>query len=178
MWQKVAPWDRDCFLPVPSRDLDHWEKFECKCSEAPILSQTLEAALAIGMETLLCNHVPGRLWKEHSQRAFIPSCTGCLDAIGGWSLGQSQVNVRTTRRRIEQMQSKVARLMRKSGGAQLGETELEEDLLENLRQRSISEDVVKEQGKKFARATRFITEENKENGERVYGGWCFRWKRR
>ena len=30
LWQKVAPWDRDYFLPVPTRALDHWERFECK----------------------------------------------------------------------------------------------------------------------------------------------------
>ena len=60
-------------------------------------------------------------------------------AIGRRSPGQSQGHVRTTRLRNEQMQSKVARLIRKSGGAQFEETELEEDLLENLRQRSFSE---------------------------------------
>ena len=169
LWQKVAPWERDYFLPVPTRDLDHWERFECKYSEAAILSQTLETALTVNSEKLLCNHVSGRLWKEHSPRAFLPSCTGCLrfpknwqDAIGGWTPGHSQGYVRTTRRRIEQMQTKVAKLIRQGGGAQFGETELEEDLLENLRQKNFSEDVIVEQGKRFARATSSIIEENKK----------------
>ena len=60
------------------------------------------------------------------------------------------------------MQTKVAKLIRQGGGAQFGETELEEDLLENLRQKNFSEDVIVEQGKRFARATSFIIEENKK----------------
>ena len=48
------------------------------------------------------------------------------------------------------MQSKVARMPRESGGAQLGETELEEELLDGLGQRNFPEELVKEQ--------RFLTE--------------------
>ena len=154
--------------------LDHWERFECKYSEATVLSQALEAALVINKEPLLCNNVPGRLWKEHSPRAFLPSCTGCLrypkswqDAIGGWSLGQSQGYVRTTRRRIEQMQSKVAKMLRESEGAQFGETELEEELLEVLRRRNFPKETIEEQGRRFARATRFVREENKKKENEV-----------
>ena len=96
----------------------------------------------INDEPLLCKNVPGRLWREHSPRAFLTSCTGCLrypknwqDTIGGWSPGQSQGYVRTARRRIEIMQSKVASRLRAGGSTFFGERELEEDLLERLRQR-------------------------------------------
>ena len=119
LWQRSAPWERDFFLPVPTKEQDHWERYECKCSEATVLSQVLEANLTINGEKLLCTGVPGRLWREHSPRAFLTSCTGCLwypknwqDAIGGWSPGQSQARVRTTRRRLSIMQSKVANLLR------------------------------------------------------------------
>ena len=62
--------------------------------------------------------------------------------------------MKTTGRRIEQMQSKVARKLREGGGSHFDETELEEELLEGLRQRNFAEEVIEEQGKKFARATR------------------------
>ena len=97
LWKTAAPWDRDYFLPVPTRKLEHWERYECRYSEASILSRVLEAQLKSNNSELLCPKVPGRLWKEHSRRAFLPSCTGCLkypknwqDAVGGWSPGQSQ----------------------------------------------------------------------------------------
>ena len=44
---------------------------------------------------------------------------------------------------------------------------LEEELLEGLRRRNFPKEVVEEQGKRFARATRFITEENKKKSNKV-----------
>ena len=97
----------------------------------------------------------------------------------GWSPGQSQGYGRTTRRRIEHMQSEVARMLRESGGSQFGETELEEELLEGLRQRNFPEEVIEEQGKRFARATRFIPDEYKKKAkkerERDGNGKCLWW---
>ena len=60
------------------------------------------------------------------------------------------------------MQTKVATRLRTGGSAFFGERELEEELLECLRQRQFPEEVVQEQGKRLAKATRFITEENKK----------------
>ena len=82
---------RSRFLPSSGRALDHWEKYECQYAEATVLSPVLEA------ERTLNPGVPGQLRSGHSPRAFLTSCTGCLqhpknwqDAVGGWSPGQSQ----------------------------------------------------------------------------------------
>ena len=118
LWQQLAPWDRDYFLPVTARALDHRERFKCKCSEATILSQTLDTALTIKTEPLLCDSVLGRLWREHSPRAFHTSCTTCLrcpkswhDAFGGGSpepQGYGKDHAKTHRTE----KSKLARLLR------------------------------------------------------------------
>ena len=76
LWEDAAPWERDYFLPVPTKSLSHWERYECKYAEATILSQVLEARLTLNRENLLCEGVAGRLWREHSPRAFLTSCTG------------------------------------------------------------------------------------------------------
>ena len=126
--------------------------------------------------TPVVQNVPGRLRREHSTRAFLTSCTGCLkypknwqDSIGGWSPGQSQGYVRTARRRIEVMQTKVATRLRAGGSAFFGERELEEDFMECLRQRQFPEELVQEQGKRLVKATRFITEENKKAADTEKG---------
>ena len=101
--------------------------------------QVLESELSVNGEKLLCQGVPGRLWREHSPRSFLPTCTGCLrypknwqDAIGGWSPGQAQAYVRTTRRRLSIMQSTVAKLLRDGRKDELGERDLEEGLMAHL----------------------------------------------
>ena len=139
LWSDSAPWERDFFLPVPTKSMDRWERYECKYAEATVLSQVLEDSLSVNGEKLLCTGVPGRLWREHSPRSFLPSCTGCLrypknwqDAIGGWSPGQSQAHVRTTRRRLSIMQAKVSKSLREGRGFELGEEDLEEDLMAHL----------------------------------------------
>ena len=46
----------------------------------------VETQLESDNTKLLCPEVPGHLWREHSLRAFLPSCTGCLkyqDTVGG-----------------------------------------------------------------------------------------------
>ena len=42
LWQKSAPWERDFFLPVPTKALEYWERYECRYSEATVLSQVLD----------------------------------------------------------------------------------------------------------------------------------------
>ena len=155
LWQKAAPWGRDFFLPVPTKTLDRWENYECKYAEVTVLSQVLESELSVNGEKLLCQGVPGRLWREHSPRAFLPSCTGGLrypknwqDAIGGWSPGQSQAYVRTKRKRLSIMQSTVAKLLRDGRGDKLGERDLEEDLLAHLTRPGFSADLVREKASK------------------------------
>ena len=78
LWLKSAPWERDFFLPVPTKTLDHWERYECKYAEATVLSQVLEAELSINREKVMCKGVPGRLWREHSPRAFQMLCVLAL----------------------------------------------------------------------------------------------------
>ena len=58
LWQKAAPWERDFFLPVPTRTLDHWEKYECKYAEVTVLSQVVGCELSVNVEKLLCQGVP------------------------------------------------------------------------------------------------------------------------
>ena len=163
LWEESAPWERDYFLPVPTKSLTHWERYECKYAEATVLSQILEARLIINGEKLLCEGVAGRLWREHSPRAFLTSCTGCLeypinwqDAIGGWSPGQSQAYVRTTRQRIGSMQSRVARMLRAGNGDALGEKELEEELGVHMVKIGCSEVLAKEQVQRLKRARVFV----------------------
>ena len=168
LWKTAAPWDRDYFLPVPTRSLEHWERYECKYAEAAVLSRVLEAYLQSNNTDLLCPKVPGLLWKEHSPRAFLPSCTGCLkypknwqDALGGWSPGQSQGYVRTARQRIAIMQSHVAQLLRQGKGEILGETDLENDIAARLLQLGFTEEVVQDQTNRLLQACEFRTKANK-----------------
>ena len=163
LWQENAPWERDYFIPVPTKSLDHWERYECRYAEATVLSQLLETELVLNGEKLLCPDVPGRLWREHSPRAFLTSCTGCLrypknwqDALGGWSPGQSQAYVRTTRRRISIMQTKVAKLFREGQGEALGEKDLEEDLYAHMIKGGFSKEVAREQIKNLKNAREFV----------------------
>ena len=81
----AAPFNRDDFLPVPTRRLEHQERYVCKYFEATVLARSVDGT------KLLCPHVPGHLWRQHSPRAFLPTCTGCpqfmkiwQDAIGRW----------------------------------------------------------------------------------------------
>ena len=171
LWQKSAPWERDFFLPVPTKALEYWERYECRYSEATVLSQVLESQLVLNEEKLLCDDVPGRLWKEHSPRAFLTSCTGCLryprnwqDAIGGWSPGQSQAYVRTTRRRIGAMQVRVAQMLREGQGEALGERELEEDLGAFMVKLGYSSQIAQEQVAKLARAREFVAKSQMKRG--------------
>ena len=163
IWEESAPWERDYFLPVPTKALNHWERYECKYAEATVLSQVLEANLTLNGEKLLCEGVAGRLWREHSPRAFLTSCTGCLeypsnwqDAIGGWSPGQSQAYVRTTRYRIGAMQRRVARMLRAGRGNSLGERELEEDLGNHLLKIGYDVGLVREQVDRLRKARDFV----------------------
>ena len=163
IWEESAPWERDYFLPVPTKALNHWERYECKYAEATVLSQVLGANLALNGEKLLCEGFPGRLWREHSPRAFLTSCTGCLeyqsnwqDAIGGWSPGQSQAYVRTTRYRIEAMQRRVARMLRAGRGNSLGERKLEEDLGNHLLKIGCDVGLVREQVDRLRKARVFV----------------------
>ena len=67
LWLKSAPWERDFFLQVPTKTLDHWERYECKYPEATVFSQVLEAELSVNGEKLMCKGAPGRLWREQSE---------------------------------------------------------------------------------------------------------------
>ena len=130
-----------------------------------MLSQVLESRLVLNEKKLL-----GRLWKEHSPRAFLTSCTGgCLryprnwqDAIGGWSPGQSQTYVRTTRKRISAMQARVAKMLREGQGEALGERELEEDLGAFMVILGYTNQVAQEQVAKLARARAFVARSQPE----------------
>ena len=173
LWEEAAPWERDYSLPVPTKSLTHWERYECKYAEATILFEVLEAKLTLNGESVLCEGVAGRLWREHSPRAFLTSCTGCLkyptnwqDAIGGWSPGQSQAYVRTTRQRVGSMQRRVARMLRAGDGDFLGERELEEDLGDHLIKLGCSEGLAKEQVQRLRRAREFVAK-NREDKEEV-----------
>ena len=172
LWEEAAPWERDYFLPVPTKCLTHWERYECKYAEATILSQVLETRLALIGENLLCEGVAGRLWREHSPRAFLTSCTGCLnyptnwqDAIGGWSPGQSQAYVRTTRQRIGKMQRRVARMLRAGDGDALGDKELEEDLGDHLFKIGCGVSLAKNQVQRLRMARDFVAKKREENEE-------------
>ena len=163
--KKSEPWERDFFLPVPTRALEHCEKYECRYDEETVLSQVLETELVLNDEKLLCNDVPGRLWKEHSPRG----CTGCLryarnwqDAIGGWSPGQSQTYVRTTRRRISAMQARVAKMLREGHGEALGERELDEDLGTFMIRLGYNERVAQEQVERLSRDRAFVAKSQRE----------------
>ena len=152
IWEESAPWERDYFLPVPTKGLNHWKRYECKYAEATVLSQVLEANLTLNGEKLLCEGVAGRLWREHSPRAFLTSCTGCLeypsnwqDAIGGWSPGQSQA-----------MQRRVPRILRAGRGNSLGERELEEDLENHLLKIGYDVGLVREQVDRLRKARDFV----------------------
>ena len=142
LWKTAASWDTDYFHPVPTRRLEHWERYECKYSEAAVLSGVLEAQLESNNTKFLCPKVQGHLWREHRLRAFLPSCTCCLkkktknwqDEVGGWSRGQSQGYVRTGRKRISVMQCHVAMLLRQDKRELLRETDLEKDISERLLQ--------------------------------------------
>ena len=146
-----------------------WERCECKYAEATVLSQVLEANLTLNGEKLLCEGVAGRLWREHSPRAFLTSCTGCLeyqsnwqDAIGGWSTGQSQAYVRTTRYRIGAMQKRVARMLRAGRGNSLGERKLEEDLGNHLLKIGCDVGLVREQVDRLRKARVFAAKCSQE----------------
>ena len=135
-----------------------------------MLSQVLESRLVLNEEKLLCDDVLGRLWKEHSPRAFLTSCTGCLrytrnwqDAIGGWSPGQSQTYVRTTRKRISAMQARVAKMLREGQSEALGERELEEDLGAFMVTLGYTSQVAQEQVAKLARARAFVARSQPEH---------------
>ena len=149
--------------PGPDKTLDHWERYKCKYAEATVLSQVLEAELSINGEKLMWMGVPGRLWREHSPRAFLPSCTGCLrytqnwqDANGGWSPGQSQACVRTTRKRLSTMQSKVSKMFRDGRGIELGDMDLEKDLMAHFTRLGVSAELVQEQASRLKKARDFL----------------------
>ena len=71
VWKKQPTWERDYFLPVPTKFLTHWERYEWKYAEATILSQVLEVRLILNGEHLMCQGVAGKFWREHSP-ASIP----------------------------------------------------------------------------------------------------------
>ena len=66
LWQTTAPWERDFFLPVPTKTQDHCERYESKHAEVTVLSHVLESELSVNGEKLLCPGVPGRLWRGPS----------------------------------------------------------------------------------------------------------------
>ena len=104
--------------------------------------------------------------REHSPRAFLTSCTGFLrypttwqDAIGGWSPRQSQAYVRATRRRISEMQTGVAKMLRKGRG----------DLGEHMPKIGCSEELVKRTSWTVEKGTRLCDIIERRSGARWKG---------
>ena len=130
LWQQFAPSDRDFFLPVSARALDHQERF--KCSEATILLQTLETALTINTEPLLCDRVLARLWRENTAHerstqvapVHATQRVGTTPLVAGPRCGNGEDHAKTHRTEAKQIgQIKVL-------GRISERRELEEDLLE------------------------------------------------
>ena len=103
--------------------------------------------------------------REHSSQA-VPGVSGYSrnwqDATGGWSSGQSQTYVRTTRRRISTMQARVAQMLREGQGEALGERELEEDLGAFMIRLGYTDQVAQEQVEKLLRARAFVSKSQRE----------------
>ena len=163
LWQKSAPGRGISSCQYRHEHLSTGRNTSVRYAEVTVLSQVLgDGARAQRREKLLCNDV-------HSPRAFLTSCTGCLryprhwqDAVGGWSPGQSQTYVRTTRRRISAMQARVAKMLREGHGEALGERELEEDLGAFMIRLGYNEQVAQEQVERLSRTRAFVAKSQRE----------------
>ena len=116
LWAAVTG-DRDYFLGVPLPDLSDMRLVEARYSDGVALTRALlsRALSAQGGPMVLTAEVL-TFWTEHSPRACMPSWAACLvqfdkswlDLLGRWRAGQSADYVRTSRRRIAEMQKAVA----------------------------------------------------------------------
>jgi hypothetical protein len=120
LWQTLAPFERDYFLPKPTVDGQH---------TIPRLAEYSDAA-ASGIEVLSILRVPGShvllldsnwcaFFTEHSERPTMTTALVVLqsskeerDAIGRWRPEGSDVYVRTYHALVARLQEKVASAMR------------------------------------------------------------------
>lgn len=80
LWEESAPWEQDHFLPVPTKALNHRERYEYEYAEATVFSQVLETKLILnGKNCCVTEYLGGcgeSTARELSSRAVLAvSCT-------------------------------------------------------------------------------------------------------
>ena len=97
------------------------------------------------------------IWREHSPRAFLRT-----PRIGKTP---SEACVSITRGLLSNMQSSVATLLREGRGDELGEGDLEEDLMAHLARLGFRADLVREQASRLSEAREFAAKAKNQSDE-------------
>ncbi len=145
LWEQEAPWSRDYYLVVPSREGGCVPR-ELPYAEYAGRMRSLIASIPVDGYGPAGAHV-ATYWQPHSWRAFLPSAMSAVGApatslgwLAAWSPKGGAVYVRTQRERTRLVQLTVARILRAHMGGDdpVGERAGVRGLVEHLARRGLS----------------------------------------